>query len=95
LVIVKARVLVEPTEVEGKLNEVADSFATGPVVEPVPERLTVCGDPVALSVMFSVAENVPAAAGVNVTWAVQDLPAASALPPQLLVWLKSLALLPV
>jgi hypothetical protein len=45
--------------------------------------------------MLSVAVNVPAAAGVNVTSTVQDWPAASGLPPQLLVWVKSLGLVPV
>ena len=39
----------------------------------------------ALSVMFSVAEKLLAAAGVKLTWIVQELPGAIWRPPQLLV----------
>ena len=61
---------------------------------PVPERLTVCGLPLALSVMLTEAVRLPLAAGLNVTLIVQLLPAATELP-HVLVWAKSLALLPV
>jgi hypothetical protein len=94
LVMVTGSVLVEPTCVEGKLNEVAESFAIGPATA-VPVSATVCGEFPALSVTFRVAENEPAAVGVKVTWAVHDLPGAIGLPPQLLVWLNRLALVPV
>jgi hypothetical protein len=57
--------------------------------------VTVWGDPVALSVMFRVAVNEPAAVGEKITCAVHEAPAASGLPPQLLVWVKRLALAPV
>ena len=67
LVIVRERVLVEPTAVAGKLKDVAESFATGPAPAPLPVNETVCGDPVALSVMFSDAEKLPPAPGVKVT----------------------------
>ena len=60
---------------------------------PVPERATVCGDPVALSAMFSVAARVPVAAGLKVTEIVQEALAARD-DPQVLVWLKSDALVP-
>ena len=55
---------------------------------PVPERLTVWGLPLALSVMARVAARVPLVKGVKVTLRVQLAPAAT-LEPQLLVWAKS------
>jgi hypothetical protein len=61
---------------------------------PVPERLTVCGLPAALSEMLTEAVRLPLAEGVNVTLIVQLAPAAT-LDPQLLVCAKSLALVPV
>ena len=60
---------------------------------PVPERLTLCGLPVALSVRVTAAVRVPAAVGLKVTLIVQLAPAAT-LDPQLLVCAKSLALAP-
>ena len=54
----------------------------------MPLKLTVCGLPVALSVMASDALRAPAAEGVKVTLIVQLAPAAT-LAPQLLVWAKS------
>ena len=60
--------------------------AIGPI--PVPVRLTCCGLPPALSVMFKVAERLPLAVGVKVTPNVQLAPAAS-VAPQLLVCAKS------
>ena len=66
LVTVTGSVLVVPTEVDGKLSDVVDSVTAGPAV-PVPLSVTDCGDPGALSVMFSVAEKVLVADGVNVT----------------------------
>ena len=62
-------------------------------VVPVPERLTVWGLPAALSVTMTAAVRVPCAAGLKVTLMVQLAPAAT-LDPQLLVWAKSLALVP-
>ena len=61
---------------------------------PVPERLAVCGLPLALSVMLTEAVRLPLAAGVNVTLMVQLALAATELP-QVLAWAKSLALAPV
>jgi hypothetical protein len=46
-------------------------------VTPVPLNATVCGLPVALSAMFSVAVRAPFAPGVNTTPIVQLAPAAS------------------
>jgi hypothetical protein len=54
----------------------------------VPLRLTVCGLPLALSVMLSVPVREPVAVGVKVTLIVQVALAAT-LVPQLLVWAKS------
>ena len=51
---------------------------------PVPERLAVCGLPLALSVTVRAAVRVPVAAGEKVTLIVQLAPAAK-LEPQLLV----------
>ena len=64
------------------------------VCVPVPERLTVCGLPLALSVMLSEAVRLPLAEGVNFTLIVQLAPAATELP-HVLVCAKSLALVPV
>ena len=61
---------------------------------PVPERLTVCGLPLALSVRVTAAVRVPLAAGVKVTLMVQLAPAAT-LDPQLLVCAKSLGFVPM
>ncbi len=61
---------------------------------PVPERLTVCGLPLALSVMLTEAVRVPVAEGVKVTLIVQLAPAATELP-HVLVCAKSPALVPV
>ena len=61
--------------------------------EPVPERLTVWGLPLALSATLSVAVRTPLAEGVKVTLIVQFAPAATEVP-QVLVWAKLLALVP-
>ena len=57
-------------------------------VEPVPVSDTVCGDPLALSVMVSVPVRDPPAVGVKVTEIVQFAPAAM-LDPQFCVSAKS------
>lgn len=61
---------------------------------PVPDKVTVCGEPAALSVTESVALKLAADAGVKVTEMMQLAPAASELP-QVLVWAKSAAFAPV
>jgi hypothetical protein len=71
-----------PTERLPKARLEGETLAAAEV--PVPERLTVCGLPVALSAMLRDALRVPAAAGVKVTLIVQLAPA-STLDPQLLV----------
>jgi len=62
-------------------------------VAPVPVKLIDCGLLVALSVIFSVAEKLPTAGGVNLTFDNQVPLGAIETPPQLLVWLKSVGLL--
>jgi hypothetical protein len=74
--------LVVPTVCEPKLKVVDDRLTTGSV--PMPVRLTVCGLPLALSVMVIAPVRVPVAVGVNVTLMVQ-VPAAATDVPQALV----------
>ena len=85
-------VLVVPTDWLPKARLVGERLTT--VVVPVPERLTVCGLPLALSVMLTEAVRLPLAAGVKVTLIVQLLPPATELP-HVLLCAKSLALVPV
>lgn len=66
--------LVDPEETEIGVLELA----------PVPLRATLCGEPVALSVMVRLPFRVPVAVGVKVTEIVQLAPAAT-LVPQVLV----------
>ena len=65
-----------------------------PAAVPVPDRLTACGLPLALSAMLTDPARLPLAEGVNVTLIVQLPPAATELP-QLLLCAKSLAFVPV
>ena len=64
---------------------------------PLPLRATVCGLPLALSVMLTLALRVPVAVGVKVTLMVQEAPAANVLEllGQVLVWAKSPLLVPL
>lgn len=71
---------------------VSEATGAGAAV-PVPVRVAVCGEPVALSATCKVAVKLLAEAGVNMTEIVQLDPAASELP-QVLVWEKSLGLAP-
>ena len=61
---------------------------------PVPVKVTVCGDPGALSVIVIDAFRPPATLGENVTTMLQ-LPPAATVVPQLLLWVKSAGLAPV
>jgi hypothetical protein len=61
---------------------------------PVPVKVMVCGDPVALSVMLSVADLTPAAVGKKLTVTSQDengFACGSEVPQSLLLMKKSLA----
>lgn len=75
-----------------KLRFAALRLATG--AEPVPPKATMCGLPVALSLMAIEAKRLPSAAGVNVTSITQFAPAATE-DPQVFVWEKSPTLAPV
>lgn len=66
-----------------KDNVVADKLTAAAV--PVPDRATVCGLPVALSVTVIVPGWLPVAVGVNITVMEQLAPAATEVP-QVLVW---------
>jgi hypothetical protein len=69
---------VVPTAWEANVSEAAERLTPGTV--PVPERATVRGLPVALSVIVTAPVRPPAAVGVNVTLMVQEAPAASEVP---------------
>ncbi len=80
---------------EVKVSDVGVSDATGAgAAVPVPERATVCGEPAALSAMESDAVNVATDDGVKMIEMVQFEPAAMDVP-QVLVWAKVLAPVPV
>ena len=59
----------------------------------MPLKVTLCGEPAALSAMATEADRLPAAEGLKVTESVQ-LAAAASEVPQVFVWLKSAALVP-
>ena len=80
-----------PTARLPKVMLAGEMFVAGAV--PLPERLTACGLPMALSVMLIDALRPPAAAGLKVTLMTQLAPAAT-LDPQLLVWVKSPGFVP-
>ena len=86
--------LVEPVLME-KVSDVGERAAAGAdAALPVPLSVTVCGEPVALSATESVAAKLAAEAGVKVMEIEQLALAASELP-QVLVWAKSVGLVPV
>lgn len=86
--------LVEPTAWLANVRLVGESETPG--LTPVPVKGTVCGLPVALSVMLTEALAAPVAAGVKVTLMVQLAPPASVagLTGQVLVWPKSPGFVP-
>jgi hypothetical protein len=86
--------LVVPTDWLAKFRLVADQVASGPEVSPTPLRETECGLPTVLSVMVIEAVRGPNWLAVRVTLMVQFAPAAR-LEPHELLWLKSVALVPV
>jgi hypothetical protein len=73
-------VLVTSTDWLPKARLVGERLTRADVAVPVPERLTFCGLPVALSVRVTAALRVPLAAGVNLTLIVQLAPPATELP---------------
>jgi hypothetical protein len=84
-----------PTVVLAKASEPGVNVASGArAAEPTPVSATVCGEPVALSATVIDAERFPVTLGVKPTVIVQEAAAASEVP-QVLVWLKLVAFVPV
>ena len=76
--------LLLPTAWLANVKLAGVKLAVAAVAVPVPVKATVCGLPVALSVMVTEAARLPLAEGVKVTLIVQLAPAPTELP-QLLV----------
>jgi len=92
--VVDCAALVVPATAE-KVSVAGESETPGAAgAVPVPLNATVCGEPVALSAIESVAAKLAANAGVKVTETVQLAAAASELP-QVVVSAKSVGLAPV
>ena len=72
--------LVVPTGADAKVRADGESIIPGVAAIPVPLNVTVCGEPVALSMMVRAPVRVPAADGVKVTEMAQLAPAATGLP---------------
>lgn len=85
--------LVVPTAWVANTTDAGLRLAAGGVVA-VPDRLTACGLPAALSVTVMAADRAPAAVGVKVTLIVHDAFTARLLP-HVVVRAKSPALVPV
>src|SRR6266852_1451084 len=80
-------VLLVPTSWLAKVRLAGERLTAGAEeAVPVPVRLTVCGLPLASSLMVMLPVRVPVAVGVKVTLMLQLAPAATALP-QVLLWL--------
>lgn len=84
--------LVVPTGWLVKVTLDEDSPTTGAI--PVPDNETLCGLPLALSVMLTLAVRLPVAVGLKMTLMEQFAPAAT-LAPQVLVCEKSPLFVPV
>ncbi len=87
LTVTACAVLVVPVVWDAKVRLVGESVTAGagvPELAPVPLRPTVCGDPVALSVIVNVPPRVPVPVGENVT-EIEHCALAATLVPQLLV----------
>ena len=89
--------LVVPVFWLPKLRLVGVSVTPGAEIVPVPESATLCGLPVALSTIVTLALRLPVAEGVKVTLIAQLLPAASVLGliGHVFVWAKSPAFVPL
>ena len=85
---------MEPTFWLPKVRLVGERLALAAVVTPVPERLTLCVFPGALSVRVTAAVRLPVTGGLKVTLMVHPAPAAT-LDPQVFVWAKSPGFAPV
>lgn len=75
--------LVVPSVCEAKVRLVGERVTVGAVttgVSPVPLKVTVCGEPVALSTTVIAPALIPVAVGVKVTETIQLAPAAKLTP---------------
>lgn len=86
--------LVEPMTVVGKLSVLALRLMIGTAAVPVPVSATECGEPLALSVTFSVAESEPVDAGLKATEMVQVELALREEPQVVAVFTNKLLLVP-
>ena len=75
--------LVVPTVCDGNVKLVGEGVTM--TVVPVPDRVTLCGEVDALSVIVMVPGRLPLVVGENVTLIVQLTPPANVVP-QLFVW---------
>ena len=87
-------VLVVLTSWVAKVRLLVDRVALGPEKNPVPLKAMDCGLPAVLSVMVTEAVRGPLSVGANVTVMVH-LPLDGRLELHVLIWLKSLAFVPV
>lgn len=72
--------LFAPTVWLAKVRLERDRLAAGVPAMAMPEKVTFCGLPEALSLMFNTAERVPGAEGLKMIWSEQVAPAARATP---------------
>lgn len=79
---------MEPVFCAAKVRVLVDRVTAGAEAVPVPLRVTVCGEPVAVSEIVSVPVRAPIAVGVNLTEIAQLAPAATD-DPQVFVSAKS------
>jgi uncharacterized protein YabE (DUF348 family) len=79
LIDIACALLVLPTLRAANVREPGLTLSVWVMFSPVPVKVTVCGEPVALSAMFNVAVRVPVAAGVKVMLIWQLLPEVSEL----------------
>ena len=94
LIVTDCAVAEAPSAVLANVSDVGVKLTAGAGASPVPVRLTVCGEPDALSVNVSVATRLAAEAGVHVTLPTQAS-VAPRLAGQLLVCVNEPALAPV
>jgi hypothetical protein len=87
-------VLVVPTTWVAKVRLSVDRVALGPEKNPVPFKAISCGLPAVLSMMVTEAVRGPLSVGAKVTVMVH-LPPDGRLESHVLIWLKSLAFVPV
>ena len=83
-----------PTVVLAKVRLPADRLTAGTAANPVPDKVTVCGEPTPLSATVTAPANEPVAAGLKVTVILQ-VPFAATPEAHVLVCVNDVALVPV